>query len=140
MCTFHSKYTFWKIQRKNQEADYFHILPLIQFFWISKMVSCIPEVFWHLYCPTYIWYVTEHHSCHICHIMTYMTFISYVIHHMYVCQYRCQKKCEDLKTEISCFWIEVNALKQIVTSFIFSSSSWTRSLLMFRLLSIIGQA
>ena len=83
----------WKIQRKNQETEYFSFWPYKQFCSISKKVCCIPEVLTHI--EVYIhakWQMSYTYICHKWHKWHIWHVCCSYIHHMYVCQYRCQKK------------------------------------------------
>ena len=74
-----------KNTKEKSETGYSSFWPLKHFFWISKIVGCIIEVLTLFLTPilTYIYVKCQ---------MSYMTYMTYVIHHMYVCQYGCQKK------------------------------------------------
>ena len=88
---------FWNIQRKFRIIQrnffgnrIFHFLALKQFWRISKMVVCIPEVLTILLTPilTYLWvlYVRCHvcHTCQICHLWHFWHVWCSDIHRMYV--------------------------------------------------------
>ena len=125
---------------------------------ISKTVGCILEVLTLLLTPILKYIGISNARCHICHIchIWHIRHIWHVCcydnHHMFVCQYRCQKKRYDLRsaanylryptklflgptTKISCFWIFQNFLCIFFESR--GSTSWPPRNMKFSLLLII---
>ena len=70
------------------------------------MVGCIPEVLTLLLTPILTYLYMSYARCHVCHIcqICHIWHIWHVwcsdIHHMYVCQYGCQKKRWDLSNTV----------------------------------------
>ena len=90
------KYTkeILKNTKEKSGIGIFQFLAIQRIFRISKMVGCIPEVLTLLLTPILKYICMSNARCHICQIC-HICHLCMVInaHHMYVCQYGCQKKC-----------------------------------------------